>query len=197
MKIGIALLYGLYNPSRTDYKGYLDFISQKISDEKLNKLILCGGFTDPKLPNKSEALTAQEYIHTINNSFNEFILEDRSLTTNQNLQFAAERIKPNGEIVVFCDLIRLAKVIWISQHFLLGEKQEDIYKSLFKFAHERQLYKPFVHKNLKILAYDFPGKSKEETIAQSFAALIDVMALYNKDFDEMDLEQRKKDFGLV
>jgi len=196
MKIGIVLLYGLYNPARSDYKAYLDFISQKILEEKLEELILCGGFTDPKQTDKSEASTAKEYLSFVTKNFDGYALEDRSLTTNQNLEFASEKINQNDELVVFCDLIRLAKVIWISQHFLLKESFENIYKSLFDFAHNKQLYKPFIHKNLKILAFDFPGKSKEETIAQSFAALIDVMALYDKEFDKMDLEQRKKDFGL-
>ena len=197
MKIGAALLYGLYDPTRTDYKSYLEFLSQVILEEKLDRLILCGGFTDPNQPTKSEASTAMEYIKSINNSFDGFVLEDRSLTTNQNLEFAAEKIGREDEIVVFCDLIRLAKVIWISLHFLLKKNQEDIYSALFQFTHEKQLYEPFVYKNLKVVAYDFPGKSKEETIAQSFAALIDVMALYSSEFDKMDLEQRKKDFGLT
>lgn len=141
MNIGIALLYGLYNPTRTNYKGYLDFISKKTIEEKLDKLILCGGYTDPKQPTISEAGSVKKYINSTNTEFDKFVLEESSTNTNP--------------------------------------------------------YKPFVYKNLKVLTYDFPNRTKEETIGQSFAALLDVMALYNPEFNKMDLEQRKKDFGLA
>ena|SRR3989304_6497992 len=196
MKTGIVLLYGLFTPKRKDYLDYLKFINQEIQTKKLDKVILCGGFTNPKKPKDSEASSAKKYLKEINPNFTNFLLEDKSVNTNQNLQFAAKNLDNTKEIIVYCDLTRLAKVIWIAMHFLLNEKKVLIYTELFKFIHQRNLYKPFVYKNLSFIGFDFPGKTKEEMIGQSFATLLDVMAIYNKDYNKMDIQQRKKDFGL-
>lgn len=196
MNIGIVLLYGLYTPERKDYKEYLDFVSEQTQKENLEKIVLCGGFTDPKNPSLSEALTAERYLKSTINNFDSFIKEDKSINTNQNLEFAARKINKSDNLIVFCDFIRIAKVIWISEYFLLGESYENIYKSLFDFAHQNDIHKPFLYKKLKIITYDFPNKTKEEIVEQSMKVLIDVMALYNKDFNDMDIKQRISDFGL-
>lgn len=196
MKIGVVLLYGLFSQERTDYKGYLEFIAKEVNDKKLDSVILCGGFTDPKRPEESEASTAEKYLLSINTKFNSYILEDKSITTNQNLEFSKTKLNESDEIIVYCDLIRLAKVIWIATHFLLEVPQKEIYEELLKFAYGKNLYKSFIYKNMTIVGYDFPGKSKEEMIGQTFATLIDVMALYDNEFDELDVTYRKKDFGL-
>jgi len=196
MKVGVALLYGLYNSDNAGYQGYLNFISQKIKTEKLDKIVLCGGFTDPNRPEESESSTAEKYLRKVTEDFEGYVLENSSITTNQNLEFASKKLAPEDEVVVFCDLIRLAKVIWISQYFLLKESQENIYKSIVEFTQKKDLTKPFLKKNLTVMAYDFPNRTKEVTIQQSFAALIDVFALYNENFNEMNIKQRKMDFGL-
>jgi hypothetical protein len=196
MRVGVVLLYGLFSPERQDYKGYLDFIAREENDKKLDNVILCGGFTDPKRPKESEASTAEKYLLSINAKFNNYILEDKSITTNQNLEYAKTKLNESDKIIVYCDLIRLAKVIWIATHFLLGTPQKEIYEELLKFAYGKNLYKSFEYRNITVVGYDFPGKSKEEMIGQTFATLIDVMALYDNELDELDVEYRKKDFGL-
>lgn len=196
MKTGVVLLYALYGPERTDYKEYLDFIAEEIDKRGLERVILCGGFTDPKRPRDSEASTVQEYLLSVKPDFTNYTLEDKSITTNQNLEFAAQSLSKDDEIVVYGDLIRLAKIIWIAMHFLVGATRDEIYKAVFEFAHARDLYKDFEYKNLKVVAFDFPGKTKEETIGQSFATLLHVMALYDEEKNRMGVEQRKKDFGL-
>src|SRR4030043_719127 len=196
MNTRIVLLYGLFDPKRKDYVDYLSFIAKDIRIKELGKIILCGGYTDPKKPKESEALSAMKYLKGVNPNFINYILEDKSINTNQNLEFAAKDINNLENITVYCDLTRLAKVIWMSMHFLLNEKQAQIYAELFKFTYQKNHYKPFVYKNLSVIGFDFPGKTKEEMIGQSFATLLDVMAVYNKNYNEMDIQQRKKDFGL-
>ena len=197
MKVGIVLLYGLFSKERADYKGYLDFIAKEVSNKKLDKVILCGGFTDPNRPKESEAFTAEKYLLSVNPEYGGFVLEDKSITTNQNLEFAETKLTESDEIIVYCDLVRLAKVIWIAAHYLLSVPQKEIYKELLTFAYKKDLYRNFVYKNLTVVGYDFPGKSKEEMIGQTFASLIDVMALYDEELEKMDVDARKKDFKLV
>jgi hypothetical protein len=197
VKTGVVLCYGLYSSERKDYKQYLDFIAEEIDKQGLERVILCGGFTNPERSRDSEASTVQEYLLSVKPDFTNYTLEDKSINTNQNLEFAAQRLSKDDEIMVYGDLIRLAKIIWIAMHFLVGASQEDIYKAVFEFAYDaRDLYKDFKYKNLKVVAFDFPGKTKEETIGQSFAVLLDVMALYDEKKNRMDVEQREKDLRL-
>ncbi|MFV1916942.1 MAG: hypothetical protein ACC618_00420 [Patescibacteria group bacterium] len=195
--VGIVLLYGLFSPRRKDYKEYLDFIAKEIKQRKVDKLFLCGGFTDPKKLKLSEASTAEDYLKT-RTKFNNYELEDKSINTNQNLEFVAKKLKlsPKDKVVVYCDLTRKAKVIWIALHFILGLKPRIIYKLFLDFASGKDIYADFSFKNVTVKGFDFPGKSKEEMIGQTYATLIDAMALYDKEVENMDITQRKKDFGL-
>lgn len=196
MKIAVVLLYGLYEEKREDYKGYLDFIKSEIVNEGFDKIILCGGFTNPERPSDSEASTAKEYLRASLPSA-DFVLEDKSITTNQNLEFAAQFVKDlsKSEIFVYGDLIRKTKIAWIAGHFLLGLNKMDLYQILIDYVHERDIYKDLLIKNLRIRTYDF-NKTKEETIGCSFTTLLDVLALYDDKLNEIDLNKRKELFGI-
>ena len=203
MKVGIVLCYGQFRPERTDYvsyKQYLDFIAGEIGKRGLERAILCGGFTVPEHPEDSEASTCQKYLLLIKPDFTNYFLEDRSITTNQNLEFAAKELKPEDEIVVFGDLIRLAKIIWIAMHFLLHASQDEIFKAVFEFASAKDLHKElpgeFRYRNLTVVGFDWPGRTREETIRQIFATLSDVLSLYDEKKNHMELKQRKRDFRL-
>ena len=200
MKIGVVLCYGLYGPERTDYSQYLDFVAQEIDKRGLKKVIICGGFNVPERPNDSEAATVQDYLLSVKPGFTNYILEEKSINTNQNLEFAAQSLGEEDEVVVYGDLIRLAKIIWIAMHFLLKVPKGEIYKSLHEFAYAKDLHKElpgeFNYRNLKVVGFDWPGRTKEETIRQIFATLLDVMELYDKEFERMGVEQRKKDYRL-
>jgi len=194
--VAIVLLYGLYSLERKDYQTYLDFIAKEIKTKKYDQVILCGGFTDPKRPTESEASTAKVYLLSQNPSFTSYVLEDQSVTTNQNLEFASRRINKGDKIIVYYDLCRKAKVIWISLHFLLDLKQEKIYQLLIDFAYQKNPHKDFICQNIKVMGFDFPNRSKEELMAQSTASILDVMATTNPKLEELDVTYRKKDFGL-
>lgn len=110
--------------------------------------------------------------------------------------FAAKKIQPDDTLVVFCDSSRFAKTIWISLHHLLSFSQKDIYSYVFSFAHQKSAQTTFVHKNLKVIPFDFSHTSKEDVTRQTFATLLDVMSLYDEGLDEMNVRQRKKDFKI-
>ncbi len=195
MNIAIVCLYGLYNPNKTDYIEYLDFLINEIESKKFDKVILCGGVTFPHIEKISEAESARKYLITKSN-FNNYLLEDKSINSNQNIEFASQNLSKNETVTVYCDLTRIAKITWISAHYILKASIQDIFKEISKFAHKKDIYKPFKMKNLTVIGFDFKGKSKEEMIGQSFATLFDVMSLYNKAFEKQELEARKKEFGL-
>lgn len=196
MTTGIILLYGLFSPKRKDYRSYLDFVAKEISKRKLKKVILCGGYTNPKQPKLSEASTSKEYLLTVNKSFNNYVFEDKSINTNENIKYASRKIKSEDYIFLYCDLSRKAKVIWIALHCFAKLPPREIYRTILFFTGSKDIYKNFKYKNLEVVGFDFPGKSKEELIGQTYASLFDVFALYDKELEEMDIEQRKKDFGL-
>lgn len=199
MNTSIILLYGLLNPARKDiarYHQYLQRASEDINKTDAEKLILCGGFTDPKNPHLSEASTVQEYLKdklTLQN----IVLEDQSITTNQNLEFAATLVNGKEDsITVYCDLARQAKVTWAALHFLLKVEPREIYTIVLEFATDRDPYKNFHYNNLTIKGIEY-SQNKEEILGQTHASIIDVMALFDTEMEKMELEQRKKDFGIT
>ncbi len=196
MDIAVVLLYGIFKPENSDYVGYLSFIGEEIKTHYFEKVILCGGITDPSKPDLSEAQSVVNYLREQNPDFENYILEEKSINTNQNIEFASKSVSPSDKVTVYCDQTRLAKVIWMAMHFLSDSSQEEIYPAVFQFAYERNLQKPFIYKNLTVIGIEFPGRTKEEITGQTFATLLDVMAIDNEKFTEMDIEQRRKDFGL-
>lgn len=195
MKTAIVLLYGLFDIEREQYARYLDKVGGDIRKKNINKVILCGGFTDPHRPNLSEAATVHTYLREKLED-KEVILEEKSINTNQNLEFAAQSVSSNEDIIVYCDLARKAKVIWIALHFLLQVEKREIYRLMLAFAEHKDIYKDFVHASLTVKGVEY-SKTKEELIAQTHASIIDVLALYDTAMENMDIEQRKKDFGLA
>jgi len=195
MKIAIILLYGIYTPDRKDYQKYLDFIASELTKYQYDKAILCGGYTNPNIKNISEASSAKDYLRS-KTDYDKYILEDKSINSNQNLEFASKFISKDEEITVYCDLIRVAKIFWMSAHFLLNTPYIDISKAMIEYTAGKDIYKPFIYRNLKVVGFDFEEKSKEEMIGQSFATAIDIISLYDEEIEKLDIKQRKKDFGL-
>jgi NDP-sugar pyrophosphorylase family protein len=195
MNTAVVLLYGLYSPDRIDYKKYLDYIIQEIKDKNFDKVILCGGITFPHIEKISEAESVKKYLLS-KYDFNKYILEDKSIDTNQNIKFASEKLNKEDNITLYCDLIRIAKVSWIAAHYILKEDTENIYKQMMQFVSYKDLYRPFTMRNLTVIGFDFEGKTKEEMIGQTFATIFDVMSLYDTDLEKLNTQQRKEDFGL-
>ena len=196
MKIAIALLYGLYTPDRKWYEGYLDFLSEQFKLNRFQKVLLCGGHTDPKLQNHSEASTVKSYLLNKYPGLTNCELEDRSITTNQNLEFVKSKISPSDDITVYCDQDRKAKVIWIALHHLLNIEKNLIYEQLLKFKSANNLFSDFKYHNLKVVGYDFQFTDKSGTLAQTYTGLLDVISLYHPELEKQNIRQRELDFNL-
>lgn len=194
MKKAIVLGYGLFKDSNQEYKDYLEWIAAEVKDKGFEKIILCGGASSNLEPDLTEGESMRQYLAKISPDLN-LVLEEKSLTTPQNLEFASGEINSGDEIVVFGDLIRSAKIIWLSLHYLLKLDRQEISRVIFEFAKDRKI-RPFVHKNLTVLCFDFPSRDKNQATMQSFSSLLEVEALYDQELEQMILDQRKIDFGL-
>lgn len=196
MKVAIFLCYGLYEPSNQEYTDYIDQVAKGVTDNNDEKLIICGGHTNPK-KDISEAETVFNYLNSKYHLKCEVVLEDKSLTTPQNLNLASKLIDlKNDQITVYCDLYRLAKVIWLSAHFLLSKSKKEISDALFDYVLEKKI-RSFSAWNLNIIPFDFPSRDRYQASAQTFSSLLEVEALYDPELDEKILNQRKKDFGIA
>jgi hypothetical protein len=197
MKTAIILLYGLCTPEKKWYFPYLEFLASQISSYNFQKVILCGGFTDPQIPNDSEASTVKEYLLQKNPCFTNFILEDKSITTNQNLEFASKNISKGDQVTLYCDQDRKAKVVWIALHYLFGLDQKLIYTELLKYKTKNKFNDNYIYQNLEVVGFDFQYTDKSGALAQTYTSLLDVISLYDPDLDTLNLNQRKHDFNLI
>lgn len=194
MKINILLCYGNFEKSNEEYRQYIEMVVKESQENQVEKLIICGGHTNNTTPNISEAETVRDYIQGINPSIN-VELEDQSLTTPQNLEFVSKKISSTDQITVYCDLARMAKVVWLSLTYLLHKNRQETGSILFDFSKDKKL-KPFIYENLTVKYFDFPSRDKYLCIAQSFSSLLEVEAIYDRELEDKITTQRRKDFGL-
>jgi hypothetical protein len=194
MKTAIVLLYGLYAPQREKYGRYLREVVSDSKKEGVGRLILCGGYTDPKKPEVSEAGSVKDFLEDLGVD-REIVLEDKSITTNQNLELAAGLIDEDGELIVYCDEARKAKVIWLALHFFLGLPQQEIYKVVLNYFSDERIGGDFECSNLTVKGFDV-GSEKDDILGQTYASILDVLAAYEEELNDLDLKKRKEKFGI-
>jgi len=196
MKIAIVLLYGAYDNEREDidaYRAYLQKISGEISREKFEKVILCGGKTNSN-NDISEAESVREYLDDINN-FQDYILEENSITTRQNLEYAHQFLDELGadEVTVYCDNVRKAKVIWLASHFVLNDGPAVIAESLSNYR--RSALRDYKNEKLTVRSFEF-SVSKTLLEDQIYSSLVEVLGVYDSNVEEVQKRIRKQLFGL-
>lgn len=189
----IFLGYGVFEESNQEYRDYLDTLAKYVLDHKIDKLILCGGYSNPA-KNISEAESFFNYLNTNFHLDCQIILENKSLTTPENLQFSAQYLNPLDNLTVFCDLYRLAKVVWLASYYFLHKSKSEILNALFDFRLHQEI-KPFVAWNLTVVPYDFPSRTRYDALGQTFSTLFEVEGIYDLQLGERVLNQRQKDFG--
>lgn len=194
MKVAIFLCYGLYESTNQEYTDYINSMVSDVIANGVEKLIICGGHTNPH-KNISEAETVGNFLKTNNKIKIPILLESESLITSQNLEFASKNVHTDDTITVFCDLYRLAKVIWLAAHFLLKKTKSEISDALLEYAFAKKI-KPFAAWNLTIMPFDFPSRDKYIAFGQSFSSILEIEAIYDKELDEKIIKQRKSDFGI-
>ncbi len=141
-KIVVILGYGIFEKSNHKYKDYLDKAIEVIQQaQELGMVIICGGFTAPQIE-LSEARSIKNYILELNPEISsKIILEEKSATTAQNLEFASKiivesKVKPHM-IDIICDSIRSPKIYYLALNYFSpfleqSISEEEIYRSLYE-----------------------------------------------------------------
>ena len=128
MRYVVALGYGLFDRSGIRYKKYLDRVVNSANKNKADILVLCGGHTNPKQISKSEARSMSDYIKPLLKGETKILLEEKSLSTAQNIEFAGKfvNVRKGNSVIVFCDNVRLPKVMWLILHYWFKLNKEQI-----------------------------------------------------------------------
>jgi hypothetical protein len=99
MKYAVLLGYGLFEPSKVKYKGYIDNFASFVNKNRINTVVLSGGRTDPKQPSRSEAMSIAEYLKPLIKTKTKILLENDSLTSSQNIEFTERFLDLNNSSV--------------------------------------------------------------------------------------------------
>ena len=113
-KYAILLGYGRFDSSNKPYKSYVDNFASFVNKNAVDTIILAGGYTDKRHPKVSEAESVFDYLQPLLKKDVGVILEEKSLTTKQNIEFCKKFINLKGgdAVTVFCDNVRPPKVMW-------------------------------------------------------------------------------------
>ncbi len=195
MKVGILLCYGQFQETNEEYRQYVDWVVNEARQNGIEKLIISGGHTNIRKPEVSEAETIKDYLALKSPDF-PVVLENESLTTQQNIEFTAKMVTKEDEVTIYCDLIRLAKVIWFALSFFKEKDRRQIDGIIFNFGKDRKI-QLFKFENLTVKPFDFPGRTKYECVFQTFASLWEIDGIYDLSFGEKVLNERRKDLGLT
>ena len=194
MNTAILLCYGYLEPENREYKDYVDWVVKDMTENDLEKLIICGGQTNPAKGEQTEAGSVKQYLRDTHPQLVNIELEDRSITTNKNLEFVAGKITDEDKLIVYCDLTRVAKVTWLALTYLLRKDRHDTATILLEYVKGKKPI-PFVYENLTVKGFVFPSRDINYAIAQSFSSLLEVEAIYDKTLEDKILEIRRQDFG--
>ncbi|MDE1855207.1 MAG: YdcF family protein [Candidatus Micrarchaeota archaeon] len=177
-----------------------------VKKKKVDVVVLCGGLTNIKFPEKSEAGTMSDYLKPLLGEHVKIILEEKSRTTPENIQFSKEFIDLSSEnkIFVTTDSVRYFKVYWEVLHYWFGLSKEEISadwlnatKQIYSNPKKKEidiqikdLKKYLVYKNVKIVIDNF-HKSYKNAVQQLAASAIEIEGLYDQKVMENLLEQMR------
>lgn len=128
MKIAIIHWYGLVNPQFDFFDLYLRKLEENLNMEKYDIIISSWWFTNKDVK-KSEAQSLKESLYDCIKSANQWVLEEKSFTTFENVKFCAEILEKydNKDITVFCMNTHLPKIVYLSlKEYLKISKNETL-----------------------------------------------------------------------
>lgn len=128
MKIAIIHWYGLVNPELDFFNLYLRKLEENLNMEKYDIIISSWWFTNKDIK-KSEAQSLREFLYDCTQYVNQWVLEEKSFTTYENVKFCAEILEKydNKSITVFCMNTHLPKIVYLSlKEYLKISKDESL-----------------------------------------------------------------------
>lgn len=204
MNTAIVLAYGIFQPENEQYKSYIDKAFEEISLLQSEKIIICGGITSRLFPTTSEAKSILDYVQEIYPEMKDRIdLEERSLTTLQNIEFARSLVTDvtSQKITFFCDSIRSSKVFYLSLKFFSEPvlSDEEIYQRLLTIMTTKKTHvledTILVYKNIEVKGINLE-REITEVGDQITASMLEVAFSQYPSLHEEFIEWRKKEWGL-
>lgn len=213
----VLLGFGLFDQSNEKYKAYLDRLAKFVQKKKIEVVVLCGGHSNLKFPERSEAGTMADYLRPILPENVKVELEDRSLTTDQNIKFAKEHISLDSKNKIFLvsDSVRFFKNYWLMLHYWFGLSREEISAEWFRIGKEaysnpkkksinlelKDMKRRLTYKNARIII-DPLHKDFKNAVHVIISEVFDIEGLYDQNIYDRYLEQAKEkekaraEFGL-
>ncbi len=208
-KIAILLGNGIFDSGIKNYKDYVDEFIEFANKNKVDKVIISGGHTNPK-EKLSEATSIKKYAAPLLDKRIEVITEDNSITAAQCIKSIKPLLKlqKSDDVSVFCDSVISVKVMWFIMHYWFGLSREQIerdalnYISLYysKGHNVESLGKGItttgvLYENVDVHPCSIKP-SMESAIAQQLVSLVDVSALYSDGLSEEFINMTKARYGI-
>jgi len=212
VKYAVLLGYGIFNRAKVSEAKYEDYVrkfASFVNKQKVDVVVLSGGHTSPKRLLESEAESIAKYLKPLLKGNVTVHLENRSLTTLQNIEFSRKFLDLKASsITVFCDNIRPQKVMWLILHFwfkLDRKKIEDYFISysvkyyVTHFTDEglgKEMSKGFTYKNIAIVPY--PMRTDiDDAISALISDMLEIESLYKKSLKTKVVRFFKKKLGFI
>jgi hypothetical protein len=209
-RYAVLLGYGRFDRSNTAYRRYVEAFASFVNKNAVDTIILSGGYTDPKHPKISEAGSVFDYIQPLLKRDVGVILEERALTTRQNIEFSKKfmNLKGGDSAMVFCDNVRQPKIMWFILHFWFGLAKIEIEQYFVDYGQKyylrhytteqigNEVAKGLTYKNVIVKPYRM-RTTIEAAVSQEIATLLEVNTLYDKSLDRRLMREIKIKFGLI
>ena len=209
-RYAVLLGYGRFDRSNAAYKRYVDSFASFVNRNKVDLAILSGGYTDRKHSKMSEAESVFNYLQPLLKRDVGVLLEERSLTTKQNIEFCKKFItlKKNDTVTVFCDNVRPPKVMWFVLHYWFGLSKMEIEQYLVDYGQRyyskhytteqigNEIVKGLDYKNVSIKPFRMRTRI-EAAVGQEIPTLLEINTIYDKALDRRLMREIKKRFGLI
>ena len=208
-RYAVLLGLGLFKRTNAAYRRYVINFASFVNRNEVDAIVLSGGHTDPKRPSESEAESIAGYLQPLLKRDVRMMLEGRSLTTAQNVEFSRRFISPRDDVVtVFCDNVRPPKVMWFILHFWFGLSRGEIEQYFVDYGRRyysrhytteeigNEIVKGLTYKNVTVRPYRMHERI-EAAVSQEVGTLLEVNALYDKQLGRKLMKNIKVKFGLI
>ena len=158
---------------------------------------------------ESEAESIANYLKPLLKENKNIILENRSLTTLENIEFTRKFINlEDSTIIVFCDNIRPQKVMWLILHIWFGLSRKKIEKYftdysiryyITHFTDEglgKEMSKGFTYKNVIVKPYRM-RTDIDDAISALIGDILEINSLYDTSIRAKFVKFIKIKLGLI
>ncbi len=210
--------YGLFDESNKDYKAYLDRFAAFCRRKKIDVAVLCGGHTNVKLPEKSEAGTMADYLRPLVPGSTRLELEEHSTNSIENIRNARNYVDlAEGNAVFFIsDSVRFVKHYFtiLSLWFGLSKKEvllqlADIVEKTYENPRKksinieaRDMNRLLAYKNVKVVIDKLHRNYAHDGLHVIVTEAIEIDALYDPEIENAirrynrTKEEARAKFGL-